>query len=471
MLRRRDFLAGSVGVGVGVFVSGCVRPAVPPADLESTIEWMIETPREDLAARAVAELDAGLSLATLRAANLAACLVYFPLRDGPNLGGPHHAVPAVDVGRQLGEEFPGGDATYGALIALDELKGSLESFRTRPGPPLPAVFDSIESSEALAALRDALETNDREVADAAAASLARAGELDAVFELIRLYAQRDNNFDTGHRIITAFHLSRLLPDLDAETIELAIRATARAVASPPGDRDELWEAARSSARTLASWEDGVVDEVQTEVLWNVLRGGDHDVAIERTLEHLNSFGARSAWDAVYLGAAEVILRSEVSQLFNTTHGITGALAAEHAYQQAADAETRLTNLLTIAGRVSASYAEVTGEFDLQARPGVAGASLEDIFVARETSALDAADAVIGFLGAGGTRDQLAERMRGNTMTRATNLHHLKFPEAVLRASVDRHSELQARLLAASMVFVPKDSEPISDAARRIDAAL
>jgi hypothetical protein len=362
---RRHVLAGTiVGFG-GHAVFAWARPAqgaqAQPLDprMEPLVRMLERTPREKLLEATAEKIRAGASYRDLLAATLLAGVSSIRARP---VGFEFHCVLAVHSAHLAAQTAPAGDRYLPLLWAMDNFKESQETKRRKgDGNWALEATDRAKlpsASRAHASFVQAMDGWDEEAADRAITALHRSAPQEEVRDLMFRYGARDFR-DIGHKAIYAANAWRTLQAVGWQHAEPVLRSFTFACldheGGNPAQRDAVadrpWRENLERARTVRSeWTQGKSRPEATRELLAVLRKATPGEASAALVALLAARTApASLWDALFLFAAELVLRhAEIVSL----HAVTTMNALHHAYQASGhprgNRETQLLLLLQAA---------------------------------------------------------------------------------------------------------------------------
>jgi len=461
---RRDVLKGGVAAGVAAglgelgFLAG-LKPvsaqeaAVDPSKvgldpgIEPVVRLIEGTPRERLLEEVASRIKAG----KIDYQQLLAGLLLAGVRNvqpRPSVGFKFHAVLVVHSAHLASLASPPEHRWMPLFWALDYYK-SAEASDVREGDwTMPPVDESgvPPGHKAREAFVAAMEGWDEPAADVAAASLARTGGMNELFDLFCRYGARDFR-SIGHKAIFVANGFRTLQTIGWRHAEPVLRSLAYAMlaheGSNPKEGDQ--EADRPYRKNLErvktirpDWRDGKLDDGATRELIATLRTGSNDDTCELCVEMLNrGVAAQSLWDGMLVGAGELLMKQpEIVAL----HAVTTSNALRYAFEAAGDDEARRMALLQNAaflpmfregmkgrGKVGdVTIEELGGLTDVPSEPGpiVEAIGRDPLLAARQT---------LASLEAGGPQraTDLIDAARVQVFLKGNDSHDYKFSSAVL----------------------------------------
>jgi hypothetical protein len=300
--------------------------------------------------------------------------------------------------------------------------------------------------KARAALIAAMDRWDESATDAAVAGLARADNPSELWEVFLRYGARDYR-SIGHKAIDVANTHRVLGVIGWRDAEPALRSLAYALlmheGGNPAERDDPadrpWRRNQELAQQIPdNWRQGKDSRQATVDLLATIRGGSPDDACDQVVELLRAgAGPRSLWDAIMLGAAELLPRQPG---IVSLHSVTTTNAIHYAYLATRSDLTRRLLLLQNAAflpmfRESMRGRGAVGEFALdQLDPAALTAqgsdAVAEIFSAVGSRSTAAAAKTLAY-----ARDEASvrawlQRARQLTIHKGTDAHDYKFGYAV-----------------------------------------
>jgi hypothetical protein len=468
-MERRTFLHAGSGALAAALARGR-GGAEPLPDTDSLLSLLEELPRERIPSELVRLVRAGLAYEPLlQALTLAAVRSVQPY---PDVGFKYHAVMVLQSIHLTRGGLPSEERWLPTVWAADYFKESQAAERRQTGWRMPArpAATTADPQRARRSLIQALDSWDRDAADAAIVSYAPLAGPEALFEVLFGYGARDLRA-IGHKAITVQNAHRLIALLRPDQAGPILRSTVAALQNPGGDpspakndlpADRPWAANRERLAAIpAEWERGRADSGARVALLRALRQSSEDEAGARVVEQLRSGVAPATiWEALFAAAAELVLRRPG---IVPVHAQTTANALHHAYLASSDDRTRQLAMLQCAAFVAMFGRLVGGEgadlrIDALEPLPLAGApheALDEIFSDVPARRLDAARRTLAYLLGGGSSDAWVARARHHLAHDVTESHDYKFAEAAFEnAAHVGDAAWRARLLAASMTYLP-----------------
>jgi hypothetical protein len=486
-MHRRTFLH-LTGTAVTAGLGSRPGSAEPDPDAAALLSLLEDAPRRRLPGELVTRIRSGLRYESLlEALSLAAVRNVQPY---PDVGFKYHAVMVLQsihlTTGGLGPE----DRWLPAVWAADYLKETQAAERRQtgwrmPARPAPRVTDPERARHDLVA---ALESWDRDAADAAIVAYASLAEPAAVFEVLFPCGARDLRA-IGHKAITVQNAHRLIGLLGSACAEPILRSTVAALQNPGGDpnparsdlpADRPWATNRERlAEIPGSWLEGREDPSARQALLQGLRETSEEDAGALIVGHLKrGLASTTVWEALLGAAAELVLRRPG---IVPVHALTTANALHHAYQTARDAHTRQLAMLQC-GAFVAMFGRLVGvaraDLHLDALEPLepedeAGDALDAIFSNLPRERLHAARRAWAWLLGGGDAGALITRARHHLAHAVSGAHDYKFAEAAFENAAQVADDAwRDRLLAASMAYLPgpvpsRPNEAVREAEERL----
>jgi hypothetical protein len=480
---RRSFLrSAAAGGALSIYGSLGARLGLPPVsaqeakltprivrlrpEIEPLVRLLEETPREQVVVKAAAAVRGGTVYRDVLAALLLAGVRNVQPR--PSVGFKFHAVLVVQSVHLASLASPESDRWLPVFWALDYFK-SAQAQDIREGDwTMQAVRESDvpEATKAAGALRHAMDHWDEAATDAAIAGLVRCGKPEDVFEILFNYGARDFR-SIGHKAIFTANAHRVLQIIGWQHAEPVLRSLVYAFLQHEGDnparRDAPADVPGRRNRELAGrfrsgWQSGRTDEAATVQFLSVLRAGSEQETSEQVVDLVNrGVDPKSIWDALFAGAAELLLRQPG---IVALHAVTTTNALHYAWQHCREDSTRRYMLLQNAAFLPMFRQAMAGRGQLadrridQLTPVDTPASPEgvDAILAEISRApLTATGKLLGYLGARGSVEQLMRAARGVLLLKADDSHDYKFTCAAFEDFNAISVAWRDRFLAASAV--------------------
>lgn len=500
---RRAFLraaaAGGLAAGLGdlSFLSRLPRVSAQEAapsgvvqfssDIEPLVRLLEDTPREKLLEAVAERIRGGAAyqqvLAALQLAGVR------NVQPRPNVGFKFHSVLVVNSAHLASLASPDEHRWLPIFWALDYFK-SAQAQDVREGNWTMGPVDESAvpaPSKSLSALAESLERWDEPAADAAAAGVARAASVDEVYELFYRYGARDFR-SIGHKAIFVANSRRTIECIGWRYAEPIVRSLAYALlmheGANPADRDGEPDRPGRRNRTLAKsiradWLDGKLDDDATRELLGVFRQGASEEACDAAVAMLNrGVSPQSIWDAMFVGAAELLMRQPG---IVSLHTLTTSNAIRYAYDACGDDETRKWLLLQNAaflplfrqamfdrGEVGSARVDELAPAKLD---GAGDEAVSQVFadVGRDNQA--AAAKALAYLDRGESAQKLIDAARVTVFLKGNDSHDYKFSSAVLEDYYHVSPAWRNRFLAASVFKLRGSGEGDNELVARTRSAL
>ena len=458
-------------------------------DIEPLVRLIEETPRQRLMEEVGHRVRHGLSYQQLLAALFLAGIRNIQPR--PAVGFKFHAVLVVNSAHVASLASPDHDRWLPIFWALDEFKSSQARDVNEGNWTMPAVNEAqIPSPEnTVTAFRSAMEKWDEQAADTAAAGIARFFGANQMLDLFAQFSARDFR-SIGHKSIYLANSWRTLQTIGWQHSEPVIRSLAYALLNHNGESnpseadytaDRSWRHIETIVDSIRpNWMSGKTDRAAARDLLAVLRTANPDDVSQEVVRLLNmQVSPQAVWDAVHLGAAELLKRqSGIVAL----HASTTANALHFLFENVGDDRTRRMLLLQAAAflpqfREAMRSRGNMGEAIIDAAP-VSIEMPEDSESGLETvlSAIrrdpEAADArALAWLDAGFNPESLFDATRRLIFLKGNDAHDYKFSSAVLEDFYKISPDWRNSFLAASTRQFRGSQDKDNGLITRIRAAL
>jgi hypothetical protein len=450
------------------------------SEFEALVRLLEDTPRERLLERVGEKIRAGTSYQELLTAVMLAGVRGIQPRP---VGFKFHAVLVIHSAHLASLASSEADRWLPLLWSLDQFKSSQQQNTRQGNWSMAALPEGTlpPGSQSRGRFVEAMDRWDEAGADVAIGSLARSAGLAELEELFWRYGARDFR-DIGHKAIYVANAFRTLHTIGRQHAEPVLRSVAYALLQRgrvnPADADEEadrpWRENLTRVRAIRpEWKGNPASPHRAKELLAVLREGSHADASETVVRMLNQgVGAQTAWDAVLLGAGELLMRQPG---LVGIHCVTTANALHHAFQASGNDETRLLMLLQGAAfmtmfRKSMEAGKPLPPQPIEALEATPG-GLEEILAGLPGERTTAAQKTLGFLNAGGDARALMAAARRLIFLKGTNAHDYKFSSAALEDFSAAHPAWRNRLLATAMFNLRGSGERDNPLAARVRAAL
>jgi hypothetical protein len=464
---RRTFIhaAGASGLSLtGGFGFGATDPAV--ALLLNRLE---DSPRE-LIARELARL----IRRGLRYGDLLAALALAAVRNVqpyPEVGYKYHSIMMLRSIHLTTQHLSSSDRWLPIAWATDYFKETQAQERNTDGWRMPtrAAAPVGSAQAARQAVIVALDTWDRDAADAAILNYAQVARPEEIFSLLFPYGARDLRA-IGHKAITVSNAHCLVELLGSAQAAPILRSTVAALLNSEGDPnpashdlppDQPWRQNLQRLREIPrNWKHGRNDPGARSELRAALYRVSEDESGTVVIALLRQgISPEAIWQVLFDTAAELLMQQPG---IVPLHAQTTANALYHAYRVCADDRTQRLTLLQCAAFIAMFRKLVnptqpdTSLEALQPLPldSTDVDAIDEIFA--EVSAgrrLQAARKSLGYLQTGGYAEALIAKARQHLVYNAEEPHDYKFSEAVFDSYAQLgNSDWRHRFLCAGMAY-------------------
>ncbi len=449
-------------------------------EMEDTVRWIEQTPREQILQRAVEQLKKGLTYRQLIGGLFLAGIRNIKPRP---VGFKFHAVMVINAAQQLALDAPQADRLIPFFWALDSFKSAQAQDVKEGDWTLGAVKESAVPSASQARQRfgDAMDRWDEEAADAAIAGLCRSAGAAEVMELLAPYGVRDWQ-NIGHKAIFTAHSCRTLDLIGWEHAEPVLRSLVYGLLN--GGRSDS-AAPYDSNRELVSqirkdWATGKADPTVATSVLQMLRQANPQDAAKAVVEHLNrGVAAISIWDGILLAAGEMLMRQ---QAIVPLHATTATNSLYYTFRQSGHDSTRLLALLQAASWICLFREGSRARGNFPDRPNIdefaaadkAPENIESIFDGLRQNRSKAASETLAYARAGGSSSAFFDAARHLVFAKGTDAHDYKFAASAFEDFAHASPAVRPQLLAASVYYLKGSREPDSpllQKAREATAAL
>lgn len=452
-------------------------------EIEPLVRFLEITPRDRLLEETAHRIRNGTTYRQLLAALLLAGIRNIQPRP---VGFKFHAVLVVHSAHLASQHSPDADRWLPLFWALDYFKSSQARDVAEGDWTMEAVDESAvpKLEKAGAEFADAMDRWDPARVDVAAAAIARSQGAHAAFDLFARYGARDYR-DIGHKAIYVANSWRTLQTIGWQNAEPVLRSLGFALlkhsGDNPADRDALSD--RPGRKNLirlkeipASWLGGHHQPDLVREMLETLRHGDWDATAAMAVSLLKrGSGPQALWDAMFQASAELLMRAPG---IISLHSCTTTNALHHAFQHAADDDTRRFLLLQNASFL-AFFRDDSGtprdlRIDtLEADPAIRPEpeSLEGIFATLSAHPTTAASRTLAYLDQGGDPAAFMDLARRMIYLKGRDSHDYKFSSAVLEDFHHISPAFRNRFLAASVHWLKGADLPDSPLVARTRNAL
>jgi hypothetical protein len=407
------------------------------------------------------------------------------------VGFQFHAVLVINSAHLASLAAADNDRWLPLFWAVDNFKSSQKTNKDKnAGWMMPPVDEAhVPSAEnAKKAFAEAMDNWDESASDCAAAALARHLPPAEAIEQFWRYGARDFR-DIGHKAIFVANSWRALQSIGWHHAEPVLRSLAFALLQHEGDNPAKRDGdpdrpGRENLKRVkafpATWQAGKPsNEATSDVLDAIRTGGASDAAAKVTELVKKGVAPSSLWDAVFLGAGELLMRSPG---IVGVHCVTSANALHQAYCLTGDDETRRLALLQAASfmplfrrAMGNKLADLRADKLEKVEPKGQGAeAVEDIFAYADAGkeGLPAAKKALAFLDANPAGyDPLMKAARRLIFTKGTNAHDYKFSSAALEDYFNVSPRWRNAFLATSLFYLRGTKDRDNELSKRTRAAL
>ncbi len=492
---RRGFLAATASAAALPFLDGLRSVSAAEAKLDpnlvrldSGIEPLVrlleETPRDRVLEEVASRVKNGLGYQELLAALLLAGVRNVQPR--PNVGFKFHAVLVVNSAHLASLAGPDNERWLPIFWAIDNFKSSQaqtikeSGWRMRPVNELKLP----PARKARAAFMAAMDDWDEEGADVAVAALARSAGANELFDLFARYGCRDFR-DIGHKAIYVANAFRALHCIGWHHAEPVLRSLAYALLQHEGDNPAKRDGtpdrpgrrnAELAQRIRPEWVNGKPSPQATDELLATIRSGSDEETADQVVRLLgDGVSPRSVWDALFLGAGELLMRQPG---IVGLHTLTTMNALHYAFGACGADETRRLLMLQGASFLPLFRGAMKGRGKVgdaridRLEPADPPADVGAVYAELSKDKAAAARLALAYLksdDAGGKK--LIDEGRRLIFLKGTDSHDYKFSSATMEDYAHVSPALRDRFLAASLFWLKGSGAPDAPIVRRIHAAL
>jgi hypothetical protein len=433
---------------------------------------------EEVAAR----IKRGLSYRELVAALLLAGVRNIQPRP---VGFKFHAVLVVNSARLASLSSPDSDRWLPIFWALDYFK-SAQAQDVKEGDWTMRVVNESKvptADKAKEAFIQAMEDWDEAAADAAICGLVRSAGAHEIFELFCRYGARDFR-ELGHKAIYVANSWRTLQSVGWHHAEPVLRSLAYALLDRTGDtnpaRSDL-PADRPGRRNLelretirADWLGGKASAEATTDMLQTIRHGSAVETSGKVVEMLNrGVAPQSVWDALFGGAAELLLREPG---IRSLHSVTCTNALHFAWEHCGSDATRRYLLLQNAAflpHFRGNSREKAHIDELPAAPVAPSGpqAVAEIFAEISKDRMSAAGKLLAWLKDNPQPRDFINGARVLIFLKGRDAHDYKFSSAVLEDYLNVSAAWRDRYLAASVFNLRGSADSDNELVQRTRAAL
>jgi hypothetical protein len=457
--------------------------ATVASDVEPLVRLIEETPRKELLDKIGEEIRKGTSYQQLLSAVFLAGVRGIQPRP---VGFKFHAVLVINSAHLASLAAADKDRWLPLLWSIDNFKSSQARNAAEGNWRMAPVDESKLPSAESARKRftEAMDDWNVEEADRAVVQLCRTEGAAEVYELFWRYGARDFR-DIGHKAIFAANSYRTLQTIGWRHAEPVLRSLAYAILEHEGTnpakrddfrdrpgRDNLKRTEKLTAFRHAGKRD---DGATQDVLAAIRTGGPADVSSKMAALIAKGMHPASLWDAVFLGAGELLMRQPG---IVGLHTLTSVNALHYAYETSALGPTRALTLFQAGAflslfrdamktRGTLADRRVDGLDQADVKSGIGeiltDASHDRTLAARKTLTLLQRDPnqIVPLMAA-------ARRL---IFAKGNDSHDYKFSSAVLEDVYSLPIDLRPQFIAASMYNLRGADDRDNDLIRRARAAL
>lgn len=457
--------------------------------IEPLVKWLEDTPREKLLEQAGSRIKKGLSYQQLLTALFLAGVRNVQPR--PTVGFKFHAVLMINSAHLASQAAADRERWLPILWAVDRFKDGQAATKKESGWRMKPV-NELKIPAASKARREfiaAMEDWDEEAADTATAAMARTAGVNELFDLYAHFGCRDFR-DIGHKAIYVANAFRTLQAIGWQHAEPILRSLTYALLQHEGEnpakrQGEPDRPGRHALEKLKShsgnWRDGIVKPEVTHELLDQLRTAKSAEMADRVLAMMNGqTSVRSAWDALFLGGAELLMRQPG---IVSLHSLTSLNALHYAFQTVSDEQTRKLLLMQAAAFVplfreamATRNPKMTDEKIDQQLVEVPNdpivPKLDDVFATLTKDKRAASQGAFLFLKSyPGASETLIDHARRLIFLKGTDSHDYKFSAAVMEDYSHLSPGVRDQFLAASLYWLKGSGAADAPLAKRIQHAL
>ena len=456
--------------------------------IEPLVRLIEESPREQLLERVADRIRDGRSYREVLAALLLAATRN--VQPYPSVGFKFHCVLVINSCHLASVSGPTQERWLPIFWALDYFKSSQADEARTSGWQMPAVNESLvpDATKARPMFIEAMDSWDREKADAATAGIVRTAGATQVFNLFAKYAARDFR-SIGHKAIYLANSWRTLQVIGWQFAEPVCRSLTSALLNHSGEpnpaqsdleADRPWrESAEKIAAIPDTWLSGKLDDAVPTELLQAFRQESPSVAATTAVDALSAgVSPQSVWDGVFVGTGELLMRQPG---IIGLHGVTTANAMYYLWQNAANDKLRRQLLLQACSfnsmfRDSAKGRGKLGDQtvdDLQplALEASGSEALDEILADISGNQMRAARKIQSYVASGGSGYDFVDATRSLLFVKGRDAHDYKFSSAVLEDYGHVSPAWRDRFLAMSVFNLKGSGHPDNGLVKRTRSAL
>jgi hypothetical protein len=456
-------------------------------EMQSLVRLLEETPRGRLLEEVAARIRQGLCYDEVLAALLLAGVRNIQPR--PSVGFKFHAVLVVNPVHLASLSATHGDRWVPIFWALDHFKESQARNKAEGDWRMKPVDESAVpvAGKAQQSFVVAMDAWDEVAADAAIAGLARTRGTHEVFELLYRYGARDFR-SIGHKAIFVAHAERILMQIGWRHAEPVLRSLAYALLMHEGTdlsqrddpADRPWRRNQGMVGQIpAAWQEGKLGREATIEMLAALRKGSAAEVCDEVVRVLRGGAApQSIWDALFLGAGELLLRQPG---IVALHAVTTTNALHHAYQASGDDVSRRLLLLQNAAFLPMFRAAMQGRGELREasidklEPATltnnGTKAVEEILATVSGDRMAAVGKTLAYLQGKGSAGDFMDAARRLILLKGDDPHDYKFSVAAMEDYYHVSPAWRDRCLAASVLRLRGSGDRDNELVERIRASL
>jgi len=454
-------------------------------EIEPLVRLIEETPRGKIFNEVGRLIQRGHSYRELLAALFLAAIRNVQPR--PSVGFKFHSVLVINSAHLASLAARDQDRWLPIFWSIDYFKRAQQQDVSEGDWTMAAVDESRlpTPTQAVKALREAMERWDVESADAAAAAAARVAPADQLFKVFAEFGSRDFR-SIGHKAIYVAGAFRVLEVIGWQHAEPVMRGLAYALLNHTGDpnpaqSDLAVDAAGRANRSLVGsfppdWLAGKYDAAATTELVIANRQGSPIELAQASADMIaNGISAASVYDAHFATAAELVMRQpQIVPL----HAMTTTNAMHYLFHRCGDDTLRRWLLLQNASFLGhfREAADSRGKLadrwitDLQGEEDE-NVELENAVAAIGTGGMQQAQRVLGYLQSTDDPSQFLRESRQLIFAKGNDSHDYKYSSALLEDYYPRSPQWRNKILAAGSYLLSGPQAKDTDLPKRVSEAL
>lgn len=404
-----------------------------------------------------------------------------------------HCLFVIHSAHQLALDGPPDARLFPLVYAFDNFKSAQErDAGNKSGDWVlgPAKGSIPPADKAAAELAAGMEAWDSERVDRAAVSIARNHSLGEAFELFWRYGARDYR-NIGHKAIFVANTHRTLQTIGWQHAEPVLRSLALGLVDfGPTSKlngfawtDQVYASNDRRTREThpklpANWAAAGANRDAVLSVLAMMRKSSADEASADIAKRLASgqITAGPVWDAIHLLATELRVRAKAGAVIGGIHAVSAMNGLHHAFLSAADSRTRLLMLLQAVGWC--------GQFQtwMESNPVNMRDSRMTNFAEKSGSVEEALHDAGADLDSAASRllhvaqDDAKRRQYLNSairlaLTRADEVHYIKYLSALIEDSANVSREWQPHMIAATAYYMKSPRDPETKSVQRARSVL